>query len=628
MCGISGYFSIVQHDGQAFASRANKLLSHRGPDGGNWWSNGFLTLSHVRLSIIDRSAAGNQPLSYLGNRFRIVFNGEIYNYVELKRELESLGHVFKTKTDTEVIPAAYIEWGDAFLGRLRGAFAFALWDQHEEQLLLARDRLGEKPLFYMKSEDGFLFASEFVALFHLGGQPIELRPDAVDLFFHYGYLPECSEWTSNIQRLKAGSFFKIRRDQALRPVEKYWDFRVDEKIKLSPADQLKAEFETISDIILRSDVPVGVALSGGIDSSAIAALAAKRIPERLHAFTVGYPGNLECDERAHASELANILGIRFHEVLVTEEEVVEGFPELVRARNEPFVDIAGFGYLRLFKAAREAGVPVMLLGQGGDELFWGYSFLSLAAFATARHKKLRRSPFFGFSDYLLRHDAQDQSTFHERWRKYLNDRRTPFEFVHMMEFTPDFQSMQQNRRSIFTENFLREVNYNNAFEPLRVPQDSTMSADQLVVRAICSTYLRENGMAQSDRLAMSAGIEVRLPFSDYRLAELSLALKGKNSDRFLEPKYWLKQLTRPLLPPKVFSRPKRGFAPPVEKWVTRIFESYGHWLKDGHLVAEGILRPQIAECWSKGTFEWDGVFPAPLKALSLEAWLKFLHKEI
>ena len=270
----------------------------------------------------------------------------------------------------------------------------------------------------------------------------------------------------------------------------------------------------------------------------------------------------------------------------------------------------------------------MLLGQGGDELFWGYSFLRVAAFATSRHQKLQRSPLSGLLDYLLTPEGWDKSTLLEQWKKYLDDRGTPFDFVHIMEFTPDFQSMQRNRAVIFTDDFLRQVDRNNAFEPLRVPQDSLLTADQLVVRAICSTYLRENGMAQSDRLAMSAGVEVRLPFSDYRLAELSLGLKGEHSDRFLEPKYWLKQLTTPLLSAEVLSRPKQGFAPPVHSWVKQIFNYYGHWLKNGHLVQHNILRAEVAERWSQGEFEWDGVFPAPLKALSLESWLKMVYQEI
>ena len=268
----------------------------------------------------------------------------------------------------------------------------------------------------------------------------------------------------------------------------------------------------------------------------------------------------------------------------------------------------------------------MLLGQGGDELFWGYGFLSEGAALTSRHISCKKKGWRSAFEYLTPDGKLELGAIRRGWEEFAKDRREPFNYIHMMEVTPDFQSMQANRNNIFSESFLAAVPPENAFKPLAVPAGSQLSGDQMVVRAICKTYLRENGMAQADRLAMSSGVEVRLPLCDYRLAELSLGLKGANSDRHLEPKYWLRQVMQSILPDEIFRRPKQGFAPPVHRWIGKIFKVYGHWLRGGHLVAADILNEKTADRWSRGDFEWDGVFPAPLKALSLEAWCRMLNE--
>src|SRR5262249_47088375 len=383
MCGIAGLVSreVVTAREREMVASVNAGLGHGGPDSSGEFQDAHVARAMRRLSIID-VAGGSQPLWNEDRTLVLVANGEIYNFVELREELERAGHRFATGSDCETILHLYEDLGWRCVTRLRGMFAFALWDTRRRNLLLARDRMGEKPLYLAANPNRVVFASELRALVSAGVVPLELDPPAIDAYFHYQYIPEPGTPVRGVRKLPPACILTVSLDPWHVKQQRYWHLQDVAPIDADPAATLRAELDRVSQLVVRSDVPVGVALSGGLDSSAVAALAVRNYPGRMHAFTVGYEGCPESDERSDARELANYLGIPFHEVELRTADVVKSFPELVSRRDDPIADISGPGYDAVFKLAREHDVPVLLQGQGGDELFWGYPWVRQAVTAS------------------------------------------------------------------------------------------------------------------------------------------------------------------------------------------------------------------------------------------------------
>ncbi|MEO1512700.1 MAG: asparagine synthase (glutamine-hydrolyzing), partial [Planctomycetota bacterium] len=340
MCGIVGVITREPVAASSLDAAAIACLGHRGPDGSGRWSDDHAGLGHARLAIIDLSEGGSQPMVSAGGRYVITFNGEIYNYVELAEELRGLGHRFESRCDTEVALAAFERWGPACVERFRGMFALAIWDTRERELFMARDRVGEKPLAVYRDGDRLVFASELKALIPLLPRSPELDPAAVDLYLHYQYWPE--PWTplEGVRRVPPAHTATLRVDDWRYEERRYWDLESCSPIGGDPAEAIRGALEESVRLTLRSDVPVGVALSGGIDSACVAALASAQYGGRLRAFSVGYPGRPPYDERAQARALAEKLGIEFEEVELDVDGFVDFFPELVRILDEPIADPA------------------------------------------------------------------------------------------------------------------------------------------------------------------------------------------------------------------------------------------------------------------------------------------------
>src|SRR5687768_3325767 len=389
MCGIAGFASrnVISEAELDAVSRVNQSLVHRGPDGEGQYGSAHVALAMRRLSIIDLEG-GWQPLYNEDRSLTLIANGEIYNFVELRQQLESHGHQFSTGSDCETILHLYEEHGTDCVLYLRGMFSFALWDAKRQRLMLARDRMGEKPLYIYESDGQLLFASEMKALLASGMVPFELDAPAIDLYFHYQYVPEPLTPLKGVRKLDAGHILVVDVANWRVTDERYWSMEDAPPLAGDPATLIREELETVSEIVIRSDVPVGVALSGGLDSSAIAALAASKYPGTMHAFSVGYPGSPRNDERADARALAAHIGLPFHDVELTTGDMVAFFPELVYWRDDPIADMAGYGYYAVSKLARENEVPVLLQGQGGDELFWGYNWVREAARESSRKETL------------------------------------------------------------------------------------------------------------------------------------------------------------------------------------------------------------------------------------------------
>ena len=635
MCGIAGLVSrrTLTQEEIARVRTVNERLAHRGPDGVGEYLDDHVALAMRRLSIIDLSG-GWQPLYNEDKSLALIANGEIYNFVELRKRLEGLGHKFHSGSDCETILHLYEQHGLDFVQHLRGMFAFALWDSKQHRLVLGRDRMGEKPLYLYQADGALLFASEMKALLASEIVPFELDANAVDQYFHYQYVPEPLTPLKHVRKLDAAHLLIVDVDD-WRVTEKcYWSMEDAPPLEGDPATLIREELERVSEIVIRSDVPVGVALSGGLDSSAIAALAASKYPGTMHAFSVGYPGRPEHDERSDAKALADHLGLPFHDVELTTEDMVAFFPELVYLRDDPIADISGFGYYAVNKLAHDHGVPVILQGQGGDELFWGYNWVRDAARESTRKETLSQQgslaaigQYFklelpnGLSRAGLGEWAHKLGGLKPGWRSWQRDRTTPPNEIIFYNLVSDFQTSERDSRGLYGNSFAQQLNGSTARDLFTFDR-AQPNLPVTLTRLICDTYLRENGVAQGDRLSMASSIELRLPLLDHRLVETVIGLRKAQNDAAQPAKSWLRAAVKDLLPEWVMQRRKRGFSPPVHQWHRALFDAHGEALRDGYLYQKGVLSSAGAKHLASGSFPSDVVTPLSFKALVLEQWCR------
>ncbi len=607
MCGISGVISAGQlsADDIAAVRAVNARLLHRGPDSDGEYQTDRVMLAMRRLSIIDL-AGGRQPLFNETGDIAIVCNGEIYNHAALRDDLKSLGHNFSSMSDVETIVHAYEEWGNECLARLRGMFAFALWDGRSGKLLLARDRLGEKPLFLHCSPDGsrLWFASELAAVSHVMPRPLRLSPEAFNLFLTFQYVPEPVTPLVGLEQLPAGHYLELTPNTLdARPVP-YWNLVAAREDPSNPVRTTEEILDDACRLMGTADVPVAVALSGGIDSSLVAALTAKHFPNQIHAFTIGYEGRPESDERSFAEALARDLGIGFTEVELRMADVVDRFPQLICAMDTPIGDIAAFGYYAVAEAARAAGYPVLLSGLGGDEFFWGYQWVREA---------------------MTRNEAlQSGKALRQSWWQRLLGREAPTK-LEFFGVHPDLRNGDANSRRIMTDAARNALPQDLWLTETRF--DTLLPLHLATSELLNRTWLRSNCLALIDRMTMAHSVEGRLPLLDVQLVERVTGMRNSGLGDWQKPHKWLLvEALRDALPADVLSRKKQGFTPPIGKWMSGIVERYRPFLVDGSLVGQGLVAPEalngrglggydlffqyklvLLECWSRQHIEGKGL---------------------
>jgi len=595
MCGICGFFApgVTRSEREEKVQRMNQSMIHRGPDSQGMFSHGAATIAMTRLAIVDLQG-GYQPLYNETGNLAIVCNGEIYNHHELRRRLEAAGHHFSTHSDIEVILHAYEEYGLQSLGMLRGMFAFALWDGSRRQLLLVRDRLGEKPLYFHRGTSGSIwFASELRSLAMVLPGDVSLSPQAFNLFLTFQYVPEPYTPVEDVHQLPAGHFLLLSEFGPVPEPTPYWDRRNLHASPMLHAARVAAALDTACVQMGTADVPVGVALSGGIDSSLVAAITARHYPRDLQAFTVGYTGRPVSDERSQAKALADHLGIPCLEIEIDDEQVVEDFPLMMAFMDTPIADIAGYGYFAVSRAARLAGVPVLLSGMGGDEFFWGYSWVR---------------------DAVVRNSSILSGEFRRSLKDLLLHRPPPkidFFGVHAALRTGDAISrrlMTSSALALVPEGLWLATNSLDPSLPMH------LAVSELLNR----TWLRSNCLALVDRMSMANSVEVRLPLLDVDLVNMVTGMRNDGLEDWQLPhKSLLVEALGGLLPAEVLHRRKQGFTPPVGRWMQRILSRYSHLLAGGYLVESGLvdqdalrsLFPAIdletryklmfAECWCR-----------------------------
>lgn len=562
MCGIAGMIGI-EPGYRAEAADVHQMcqtIVHRGPDDEGIYVHGRAGLGMRRLSIIDLST-GHQPIHNEEQNLWVVFNGEIYNFPELRPELEARGHRFYTNSDTEVIVHLYEEYGIECVKKLRGMFALALWDQRKEKLLLARDRFGKKPLYYAMDGSRLLFGSEIKAILATAPELAEIAPHGLLSFFHFGYIPDPETSFKSIKKLPPGHLLEFSGGQTR--IQEYWDLPAHGTYEPESEEECLEELERrmaeAVRIRLISDVPLGALLSGGVDSSIVVALMARFSTRPVKTFSIGF-SHEDFNETDHARAVAQRFGTDHHELYI-EPNIEETVHLLTSSLEEPFGDSSIVPTFHVCRLARQH-VTVALAGDGGDELFAGYDrYVSYL-----ERRKIRVFPFGMGQWYRTRVHPLIPANWRGR-RLVYNLSLSPRErYLDGISLLPT----GCREKNIFSRDFLTWADKQpSPYESFRRFLEDGPTSDPLseVQYLDAKTYLPGDILTKVDRMSMANSLEVRAPFLDHPLAEWAAMLSPQWKSRFGELKYVLKKLAVRLnIPKKVLYRPKQGFAMPLLHW--------------------------------------------------------------
>ena len=567
MCGIAG---LLKFDGgEADPNLLGKMiamLSHRGPDAHGIHTAGAIGLAHSRLSIIDLEC-GAQPMSTVDGRLWITFNGEIFNYLELKEELRNKGHHFATHSDTEVILNAYREYGEDCVNQFNGQWALGIWDTAARKLFLSRDRAGVRPLFYTETAHGFAFASEIKALLACPEVPREIDPYGMDQIFTF-WVPIAPRTVfKSIRQLPPGHSLTIQNN-CIR-VKQYWsmsfepDERLQRKHEHELADNLLDLLHDATRIRLRSDVPVGAYLSGGIDSTLTTALVRRIAHDRLRSFSITFDDS-EFDESRYQQEAGSFLGTQHSNISCSHNDIVRVFPEVIRHAEQPVLRTAPAPMFLLSRLVRDSGFKVVLTGEGADEVLGGYDIFKEAKirrfWASNLDSKWRPLLLKRLYPYLRELQRQSAANLKHFFRVSEEDLASPF-FSHLPRW-----ELAARLKLLFSPDFRREVGEYNALAELEqtLPPDFGVwtyfnQAEYLEAKYFLPGYLLSS---QGDRMAMAHSVEGRYPFLDYRVVEFAAKLPVNLKMKVLNEKYLLKRCCGGLVPASILGRRKQPYRAP------------------------------------------------------------------
>lgn len=572
MCGIAGFTRFKAHEGtlQTLESMGNSIF-HRGPDAHGEYLDDYVGLCHRRLSIIDLTRAGDQPMSAHNDNHVIVFNGEIYNFQQLREDLIKEGYSFKTKTDTEVILALYGKYGESCVNQLNGMFAFAIWDTTKQTLFLARDRLGKKPLYYFVSDNDIVFASEIKAILKFPNIRKEIRTDALYDFFTYQYVPDPKTIFKNIYKLSPGHTMTVTPSNIT--ISKYWDlsFRsITKKTEEECSEELHALLNTCVKDRMVSDVPLGAFLSGGVDSSAVVSLMASNQSSPVKTCSIGFDSK-KYDEVKYAQTIADLFHTS-HSEMTVKERVVDHIEPISSFFDEPFADPSLVPTYFVSKLARNE-VTVALAGDGGDENFAGYQKYSIDQTENKLRNHfpaaLRKTVFPALAKLLAGGN-------HPIFRKGNT-------LLTTLSASPAYGFYLTNAfLSDSLWNFLARPELKqelSGYHPFSVTQEHYEKADtddhlSRILYTDIKTYLPGDILVKVDRMSMANSLEVRAPLLDYRLFEFSAKLPSELKLHGKEKKYILKKAFEKHLPNDILYRKKMGFSVPLADWLRNDIRSY------------------------------------------------------
>jgi len=585
MCGIAGFVGIGN---ESDLRRMVESISHRGPDYQGTSLTQNVGFAHARLSIIDLNPEANQPFFSADNTCAITFNGEIYNYLSLKEELLKTGkYKFRTTSDTEVLLYMYQEYGEELLKKINGMFAFGIYDFRKKQLLLAKDRMGKKPLYYSLAGDTIVFASELKAIIQHPSISKELNLDAVNEYLTFEYVPTTNTIFNNIHKLEASNYM-VFKDGKITTKQPYWkvDF-TQQNISFSDAkDKLDMLLNNAVKSRLMSDVPLGVFLSGGLDSSTVAYYAQKNASSKINTFSIGF-SEKSYDESDYARMVAKQLGTEHHEEILTANQSLELIPYITSKLDEPFADPSIIPTHFLSKFTRKH-VTVALGGDGSDELLAGYpTFISdkFARFFNALPK-----PFIGLGNAItnLLPPSDKNISLDFKLKQFLKGFESKPQYTHTLwlgSFTPTLKNL------LFTNEVKSKLKNGNGLGCVdRYMAEVNTNAFNKLLYSYYRTYLQEDILVKVDRASMYTSLEVRAPFLDTSVVEFLSSLPKSYKIQGFNGKRLLKELMRDKIPNQIIDRPKKGFGIPVSLWLrNELKETMENYLSEERIKKEGLF---------------------------------------
>ncbi|MBZ5666372.1 MAG: asparagine synthase (glutamine-hydrolyzing) [Acidobacteriia bacterium] len=618
MCGICGKLNFDREErvSPELLKRMADSIEHRGPDDEGYYRSGPVGFGFRRLSIIDL-ATGHQPLSNEDEKVWIVFNGEIYNYQELREYLQSEGHVFKTKTDTEVIVHLYEELGENCVEKLRGMFAFAIWDERQQTLFLARDRVGIKPLYYYLSERTLIFGSEIKAILADPEVQPEVVPGMIDRFLTFFYVPGEQTLLRNIYKLGPGSCMVVK-DGKVR-VRQYWD------LEFSPRERSIQDAETellsLLDEAVRlhmiSDVPVGFLLSGGVDSTAMLGFTVGKTDKKLSSYTLGFSAPGLADERPYARLAAERYGSEHHEMTITSKEFADFLPSFAWHMEEPCCEPQAVALYYVSRLAKDY-VKVLISGEGGDEAFAGYPIYRNLLWLERIKTALR--PFNGaLSAVLTRLNSVVRSP---RIAKYAPLLNLPLESYYYSRTSNPGRFFNSRVKDLYSADFLhhvdKEISTSLVRGYLRIGAGSKLNK---MLYTDTKTSLPDDLLLKADKMTMANSIELRVPFLDHKFLEFAAALPESLKVRWFTTKFIAKRAFKDRLPQQILRRKKVGFPVPYEAWQrTELKDWIQGLLLDREALSRGYFRKSCIEHLIKEDAQFGGYSKEILSLVSLELW--------
>jgi asparagine synthase (glutamine-hydrolysing) len=619
VCGICGKlnFEATATVSQALLKQMADAIQHRGPDDEGYYLSGPVGLGFRRLSIIDLNT-GHQPISNEDGTVWIVFNGEIYNYQELRHYLQAKGHVFRTQTDTEVIVHLYEEFGEACVEKLRGMFAFAIWNDRQKELFIARDRVGIKPLYYWLTDKSFIFGSEIKAILADPEVTPEVLPEMVDRFLTFYYVPGEETLFRNIFKLAPGSYMVVKRGKAT--IKQYWDLHFEPAAQSLEAaeEKLLTLLEECVRMHMISDVPVGFLLSGGVDSTAMLGLAVGMTDHPLSSFTLGFSAPDIVDERPYATLAAQRYGSQHHEMTISAADFADFLPKYTWHMEEPVCEPTAVALYYISRLAKDY-VKVLISGEGGDEAFAGYpNYRNMLWLERLKGiaKPLNGTLSSSFS-FLNRFIGS------RKLSKYLPLMNVPLESYYYSRISGPNTFFNSHTSELYTKDFSHVANKEFSVRPVRgyfgnVGKSSVLSQ---MLYVDTKTSLPDDLLLKADKMTMANSVELRVPLLDHRLLEFAATLPDDFKVRGFTTKYIAKNTLRNRVPQEILDRKKVGFPVPFGSWLRVELKDLVHGLLlDRQSIARGYFnKNSIEKLISEHSL--SGNFPKEILSLmSLELW--------
>jgi asparagine synthase (glutamine-hydrolysing) len=602
-------------------------IYHRGPDDEGYYVSGPIGLGFRRLSIIDLKS-GHQPVANEDGTVQIIFNGEIYNYKELRALLLTKGHVFRTNSDTEVIVHLYEEFGPQCLDMLRGMFAFAIWDANTKTLFLARDRVGIKPLYYCLTDTSLVFASEIKAILADPSIRRDIAPEMIDRFLTFLYVPGEETLLKGIRKLAPGHYLIVRDGKTT--IKQYWDLRFAEPAKSRSLKDAEAELLSLLaesvELHMIADVPVGVLLSGGVDSTGVLSFATHATDKAVSSFTVGFSGGQVADERPYAKLAAEKFGTTHHDMTITAEDFVAFLPKYVWHMEEPVCEPPAIAMYYVSKLARKY-VKVLLSGEGGDEAFAGYS--NYRNLVWLERVKRGLSPLNGT---VARGLSLADSLFHlPRVAKYVPLMSDRFPGYYYSRTSNPYRYTGNGLGKVYSADFARALDREHSLEPVRALQAHVEGQNTLDAMLYIDTksWLPDELLIKADKMTMANSVELRVPLLDHKVLEFAASLPPSFKLNGFTPKYILKKVLSQKIPTEILNRKKTGFPVPYESWLRNDLKDV-IWsvLTDRRTIERGYFSKDAVEALLRANSNGTNYSKEIFSLMSFELWQRtFLERE-